>query len=498
MPDPHTDNLVVTLHGRGWSQRRIARELGVSRNTVRRVLERVALARAAGHSALPRPPRTRGSMLDAHDAFLRQRLQESPELSAVRLHEDLVERGFEGSYTIVRERVRALRPAPRAEPARAQDRPPGKYGQQDWSPYTLDFTDTGRQEVHAFSLTLAFSTRQYLDFCEGMDHTTMIRQHVRALERFGGVPRVIVYDRQKVVVLGRENGRDLYNPRFLAFATYYGFRPQALPPRSPKLKAVVEGAFRFVEGNCLAGRTFRDLAHLRSHAIWWLDHRCDVQLHSRRKQTRLQLFAQERDALLPLPAHPYDTAEVGYRVVDIYGFVVWDSVRYSVPYDHLLDIVVLRVTETEVVVYDDAIQRVARHDRHPHGHPEPVVEPGHHPRRRKVDLDALLTRITAFGEAGETFGAGVRRSQRFWGKHLGRVLALQERYDLDDIRAALDRANRYRAFDASTVERILEHTAKPRILPDSEQRARQRLRGALGHTPRRQLDAYTDAIRGDS
>jgi hypothetical protein len=229
-----------------------------------------------------------------------------------------------------------------------------------------------------------------------------------------------------------------------------------------------------------------------------MDNRADVQPHSRRKETRLALFAHEVDALLPLPAHQYDTAEVGYRVVDIYGFVVWDTVRYSVPFNHVLDIVIVRVTETTLVVYDDKITRLARHDRRPHGHPEPVVVPGHHPRRRDRNLDTLLERISALDEAGAAFGAGVRRTQRFWGKHLAKVLALQERYALDDIRKALERAVRYRAYDANTVVRILEHAARPRILPDSAVRARQRLRRALGHTPKRQLDAYNDAMKGDS
>ena len=216
-------------------------------------------------------------------------------------------------------------------------------------------------------------------------------------------------------------------------------------------------------------------------------HRSDVHEHSRTKETPLARFARERPELLPLPAHPYDTAEVGYRVVDIYGFVVWETTRYSVPYAHVLDIVVVRVTESAVKVYDDKLTIIAIHDRRPYGHTEPVVAPGHH-----------LARITLFGEVGEAFGAGVTRCQRYRGKHLSRVLALQERYDLDDIRKALVRAVRYRAYDANTVARILEHAAVPRVLPDSTRRAKQRLRGALGHSPQRQLDAYARAIRGES
>jgi transposase len=496
MPAPDTENLVVTLHGRGWSQRKLAEELGISRNTVRSILRRVQSAREQGHSALPTPPSHRASMLDAHDEFIRQRLSDYPTLSAIRIHEDLCERGFEGGYTIVKERVRELRPKPKKAPSRPMDNPPGKYGQQDWSPYTLRFTVAGVQEVNCFSLALAFSRRQYIDFTERQDFYTFIRQHVRAFKRFGGVPHEVVYDRQKVVVLGRECGRNIYNPRFVAFATHYRFRPRALPPRSPKLKPIVEKAFQYVEGHCLAGREFRDLDHLRSHALWWMDHKSDPHKHRITGEPPIERFAQERDLLRPLPARPYDTAEVGYRVVDVYGFVLWDTTPYSVPYGYVLDIVVVRVTADEVFIYSEELTVIARHERRPHGHTERVELPGHHPKKTRRDIDALVVRMATLGEVGELFAAGVNRRQRLRGEHLARVLALQERYALDDLHAALNRAVRYQAFDASTVVRILEATATPRVLPDSADYARQRLAGVTPRGARRDMGVYAEALRG--
>ena len=496
MPSPEVANLVITLHARGWSQRRLAKELELSRNTVRRILLRVAQRREQGHSALTRPPQRRPSMLDAHDDFIRQRLADFPELSAVRIHEDLCERGFEGSYTIVKERVRALRPKAKKGPSRPQEAPPGKFGQQDWSPYTLPFTVAGEQQVQCFSLVLAYSRRQYIDFTERQDFFTFIRQHVRAFERFEGVPPEIVYDRQKVVVLGRECGRDIYNPKLLAFATHYKFRPRALPARSPKLKAIVEKYFQHVEHNCLAGRHFRDLAHLRAHAKWWMDHRSDPHRHSVTGEPPIERFAQERDLLRPLPAHPYDTAEVGYRVVDVYGFVLWETTPYSVPYGYVLDIVVVRATAGEVFVYNEALEVIAHHERRPHGHTERVELSGHHPKKKRRNIEVLVVRLAALGEVGELFAAGVNRRQRLRGEHMARVLALQERYALDDLHAALRRAVRYQAFDANTVVRILEATATPRVLPDSADHARQRLAGVVKRTARRDMGAYAEALRG--
>ena len=496
MPARDIENLVVTLHGRGWSQRKLADEVGISRNTVRAILRRADVARTHSHSVLPTPASRRGSTLDAHNDFIRQRLVDYPDLSAVRIHEDLCERGFEGGYTIVKERIRALRPKPKKGPVRSMDTPPGKYGQQDWSPYKLNFTVADPAEVQCFSLVLAFSRRQYIDFTERLDFFTFIRQHVRAFDRFGGVPHEILYDRQKVVVLGRECGRDLYNPKFLAFATHYRFRPRALPPRKPEWKPIVEKAFQYVEGNCLAGREFRDLDHLRAHALWWMAHRSDPHKHTVTGEPPVERFARERDELRPLPAHPYDTAEVGYRVVDAYGFVLWGTTPYSVPYGYVLDIVVVRVTVGEVFIYSQQLAVIACHERRPRGHTERVELPGHHPKKKRQNIEVLIVRMASLGEVGELFAAGVGRRQRFRGQHLARVLALQERYALDDLHAALKRAVRFQAFDANVVVRILEATATPRVLPDSADHARRRLAGVVGHTAPRDMGAYAEAFRG--
>ena len=499
MAGADVENLVVTLASRGWSRRRVARELEISRNTVKRILGRVDAVREAGHSALPEPPAKRGSMLDMHEEFVRELLEEYPTLSAVRVHEELEARGFAGGHTIVKELVRGLRPRPKKGPSRPQPTEPGEQGQQDWSPYTLDFTEAGRQTVRCFGLVLSWSRRQYLDFTQREDFHSFVRQHVHALEHIGGVPREIVYDRQKVVVLGRECGRDLYNPRFLAFATHYGFRPRALPPRSPKLKAKVEKGFQRVEGHLLAGREFRNLAHLREFTRWWLVKHSDERRHDGTGERPIERFERERETLLPLPAHAYDTAEVGYRVVDSYGFVPWETNAYSVPYGYVLDIVVVRATEGEIFVYGHDLAMIARHERRPRGAREKAELQGHHPRKRRRDIDALEQRMASLGEVGALFAAGLARRQRCRGEHLARTLALQERYDLDDLVAALQRAVRYEAFDAATVTRILEQTATPRILPDDSERreeARRRLREVQAPIALRDMSVYARALRG--
>lgn len=488
----------VVLHQKGWGQRRIAEELGISRKRVRRMLARVHREREQGHSALPRPPMKRGSQLDAFEPKIRALLDDHPDITAIRLLEELRAAGYPGGYTIVKERLRALRPEQKPSVVERFETAPGKQGQQDWSPYVVPFTQGGATKLKCFSLILGFSRRQYVHFCERENQLTLERQHIAAFERFKGVPEEILYDGQKAVVLRREAHRPIYNPKFLAFATHYGFRPVALPPRRPELKGKIERPFQYVEGNLLNARSLATKSELDALAIAWMDNISDQHVHDTTRERPIERFEREKEHLLPLPAHSYDTAEVGYRVVSDDALVRWDDVAYSVPASAVLDLVIVRVTEQELFVYAADLSTLARHEKAPRGHREPVITPAHRSAKPpRHDVEALSARLSELGEQATLFAAGVCRAQRYRGTHLSDVLGLVERYHADDLLRAIERAVRYRAFDAGVVVRILSATATPRPLPSTEAaRTRERLRtqGAALAGPRRTLDPYAQAL----
>src|SRR5258706_6767572 len=126
----------------------------------------------------------------------------------------------------------------------------------DYAVYDLDFTSEGRRRVGLFSYLLGYSRRQYLRFVEAQDFATTVREHVRAFTHLGGVAATCLYDNQKVVVTGYEDDVPIDNPRFLAFATHYGFRPVACRPHRPQTKGKVERRFAHVESNLPNGRRF--------------------------------------------------------------------------------------------------------------------------------------------------------------------------------------------------------------------------------------------------
>jgi transposase len=458
---------IVHRHAQGQSIRSMARTLSVSRRAVARALAEQAAAREQGapHPDLPRPRHSRGSALDAYAEALSALLARYPEITVVRLWEELRALGYQGGYTVLRERVKGLRAAAPKQLVQRFETAPGVQAQMDWAVYKIEFSAEPVRRVSLFSYVLGYSRRQYLHFTENQDFETLLREHVRAFEHLGGVAATCLYDNMKTVVDRWEGDAPLYNARFLAFATHYGFKPRACWPRRPQTKGKVERPFSYVESNLLNGRTFSTLEHLNQTAQAWLANTADVRVHRETGKRPLDAHAEERAHLLPLPANGYDTARVVYRVVDGEGLIAYESNRYSTPWRFVGRLLPVRVSEQELIVYDPAsLEPVARHPlaaRHEKG--QRRIDPAHRPTRNtKEQEEVLRQRYGELGEVALRFLEGLLRAHRDGKSQARKVLALLSLYQREDVLAALERAARYHAFSFNSVERILAAQARPR------------------------------------
>jgi hypothetical protein len=315
-----------------------------------------------------------------------------------------------------------------------------------------------------FGYLLSYSRRQYLCFTERQDSETTLRQHVRAFEYLDGVAASCLYDNFKVVVQRWEDGYPVYNTRFLAFAAHYGFRPSACRPRRPQTKGKVERAFYYAEKSLLNGRTFRSLEHLNEVTRWWLANVADVRVHRKTKKRPIDAYAEERPHLLPLPKHHYDTALVVYRVVRPEGWIDFRQNHYSVPWRYIGELLPVRVTEDELLVYNAQLDVVAKHAllaRHVSGLTQ--TDPAHRPpRSQRVQIEQLQQRFAELGEVALRFLQGLLRRQRYGRHQAVRVLSLLRTWHREDVLAAMDRAVRYHAYSLNSLERILAVQATPK------------------------------------
>lgn len=463
MPAEELRNRIIERWQAGASARAIARVLGVSRSTVSDVLKAFEAGRT-GDDPPVRPARP--SKLDVWGPTIKSLLTRYPDITAARVYEELRAQGFTGRYTIVREKLRSLRPSSAPLPVVRFETGPGIQAQMDYSTYTLDFTAEGRRRVHLFGYVLAYSRRQYLRFVEHQDFETTVREHIRAFEHLGGVAASCLYDNMKVVVSDFDGQEPIYNPRFLAFATHYGFRPWACRPRRPRTKGKIERPFSYVESSLLNGRTFQSLEHLNEVTRWWLEHVSDVHLHRTTGQRPIDRHAEEVPYLIPLPARAFDPSPIVYRVVDAEGLVAWRGNRYSVPWRYIGQTLPVRITETELVIYSPQVEEVARHRQVDNGQTgQQAVQEEHRPRRDGAEhLEMLREGYARMGEAAVRFLDGLLSSRRYGKDEAQKVLALLGTYAQADVLRALARAARYRAFSLRAVERILAATARPKSL----------------------------------
>lgn len=402
----------------GQSGRDIARDLRLSRKTVAKVLAEHRQQRAEGTTCLPKPRQGRGSVVDAYESTLRDFLSRYPDMTVVRLLEECRARGYAGGYTVLRQRIKQLRKQGHRPPVERFETGPGVQAQMDWATYTIDFAQEGRRKVQLFSYVLGYSRRQYIHFTVSADLETTLREHVRAFEHLQGAAATCLYDNMKVVVARYEDGEPIYNTRFLAFATHYGFRPVACRRRRPQTKGKVERPFLFIEKNLLGGREFRSLEHLNEVA-----------------------------------------AE---------GFISYGQNRYSVPWQYLGQVLPVQITDEAVTIYSPRLERLARHVRFP---PTERLrqsrQPEHLPPRDLVRRrEVLRERFAELGPLAVRFLEGLLAAQRCGWDHAQKVLTLLGSYRREDLLAALERAVRYGAFSAKSIERILAVQARPKTCWD--------------------------------
>jgi hypothetical protein len=290
----------------------------------------------------------------------------------------------------------------------------------------------------------------------------------------------------KVVITGYDGDQPIYNTRFLSFATYYGYQPWACRPHRPQTKGKVERPFAYVESNLLNGRTFTSLEHLNQTAALWLAETADEHVHRETRRRPIDLFQEEKPHLLRLPERPYDTAQVLYRTVSSEGQVAYRQNFYSVPWQRIGELLPVRVTETELIVYGPDVKEISRHELCASGlrgekRRLPEHSPGRDPQQK---YELLKQRFAEFGPEGVLFLDQLIRTRRCGKDEAARVLSLLATYHREDLACALERATRYRAFSWSAVERILAAQARPRSAWESLQtEAREQLAEILRQSP---------------
>lgn len=341
-------DLIYRLRG-GASQRAIARDLDLARMTVQKY---AALAAAAGYLSpdrpvpesaelterlgpVPAPPRV-GSTVEPYRGIVSEWLTAGVEAMTIfdRLRDH---HGYDGSYSSVRRFVRRIAPSEPKAVVRVHTAP-GEQAQVDFGS-AGKFVDprSGLARVAwVFVMTLGYSRHQYAELVFDQKIPTWLACHQHAFEWFGGVPRTVVPDNLKAAVLVAALHDPVLGEAYRRQAQHYGFLISPTRPRTPEHKGKVESGVHFVKRSFLPAHEFTDLGAANEALRRWIRERAGTRDHGTTHRAPLALFeAEERAALGPLPAEPFELVETKRVKVHPDCHVTIAGSYYSVPYRYV-------------------------------------------------------------------------------------------------------------------------------------------------------------------
>lgn len=466
MKNEQLENTVITLHiQKGWSIRRISRELCISRKRIRRLLASNSVLRDTTGNDAVKPKKKRKSKLDPYKEFINGLLDKYSNITGQRIYEHLKQKGFEGEITIVRDYMKSIRQVGSKTPVRMVETDPGQRAAHDWSDYNIPFTLSGKTEqVTFFSYILGYSRRQYIEVVNDKKQKTLLRALINAFIYLDGVPREIKSDNQKACVDRWEAGQPVFNSKYLEFATYYRFRPLTITPGRPRENLKIERPFYYLEKSFLNGREFKDIDDLKQQLQQWLTDVNDVRIHGTTKKRPIDMYIVEHPFLQVLPANHFDTSLVTHKVVNQESCIYWEGYQYVVPEKYMYELCPIRITEDHMVIYSPTGDQIVTHPLAEKGRKERYVGV-HQKPDKKPDLVIadVVNRLEAFApEMSEYIEQVKRHKPNSWGHHLRNLLAMKVNYRVEDILVAVRRAQQYKVFKSGTIERFLENNSEPR------------------------------------
>ena len=262
--------------------------------------------------------------------------------------------GYTGSYSAVRRLLGHIRQSLPPEVTCRLEFAPGEVAQVDFGAGPmLRHPDGAVRRTWAFVMTLAHSRHQYLEFVWDQTVATWLGCHRRALEWFGGVPERIVIDNAKCAITKACAQDPLVQRAYAECAEGYGFKIDPCPPHDPQKKGIVESGVKYVKGNFLPLREFRDLADLNDQARQWVMNTAGRRDHGTTRIPPLELFELERALLRLLPPVTPDLGTWHRVKVHKDCHVQFEQALYSAPFALAGKVLWLRATDATAALYDD-------------------------------------------------------------------------------------------------------------------------------------------------
>jgi len=454
--DKRTIFEIHRLRHLGMKERKIAVQLGLSRQTVRKYLEHPDITKTK--------PNPKSSKLQPFYDMIKQLLERWPKASAVVIRQRIADKGYSGGITILRDYLQAVRVKPKLPKAFIRfETGPGEQFQFDWGHFGSLIYGTTHRMLYCMVVLECHSRMLYLEFTHSQNEQAVMRTILNALKFLGGSPIELVHDNLKTAVIERVGDIIRFNENYLHFLRPFNIRPYACGLGDASAKGKIEkGGVHYVRYNFWPCRTFTDLHDVNAQACRWRDQIANARIHETTNQIPLERFRP--DALRPLPDVLPDTRDIADAKVSIDCRFKFDGNSYSAP--HWLVGKLLSIRADNKTVWAGYKEKIFVE--HPRSwERKTVIENPNHIKdllltRKKARLTRQQQVLFSMGEPIKRYYDGLARAGKSLSYASGRLLELRDQYGAPAVITAVETATKYQAYGIDYIENILHQSMRPR------------------------------------
>ncbi len=456
---------VKALRTQGVSIKKIARQMNLSKNTVRKYV------RSSD------PPcfkaRQYKGLLDKYEDAIKGMLDKG--YIGTRIYNELLPLGYRGSLSTVHRYIGGIKGTEeikRVATTRVETIP-GKQMQYDWKEWNLSIGGN-LVKIYIHEVVLSYSRKKYYVSSLSISTADIIRAIVAAIEFFGGLTEEVVIDNPKqMVITHKKNSTLRYNDEFLRFCGMYGIQPNPCQNYRARTKGKAERPFYYLQEHLLRGLEVKDLSEFDRLLAGFTD-KYNARLHSDLKESPDVRFQKEKEKLKRIPSvEPAILYNKQIRRVSNDGYISWDGALYPVPMGYCLQTVRVEAEFGKTIkVYDVDGELIAEHNarlfdkRIRPVHPEHEEINNAYMRKKEVYRAAAVRKfIETFEQTGQAYVEGLKTAVTFnmyW--HVEEIMKYTSVYSIADVSAVLAECIEIGAYHKNSVRRLLE-CRKPQKQP---------------------------------
>lgn len=452
--DVHDWVEVKRLHMRGVKIKQIAKQLKISKNTVKSLLKKQE-APKYHRSIYP-------TKIDKYKEQIKTwYLDPKYDFIGTRIYEELKNIGYLGSISPIYRYLNSLNDEKRKISSKATVRFEtivGDQAQFDWSPYKI-VINREIKEVYCFSMILSASRQKSIVFSLTCNQEAIFEAIQELFEDLGGVTKELLIDNPKALVTSHKTGEEpKFNISALVLATHLGTELNPCNPYRARTKGKVERPFQYIEEHFIKGNSFDSMEEINSKGKIFIKNWCK-KVHGTTKRIPEEFHREELKSLLPLPQKRFLANKMNKRLVSLDSLISIDGKKYSVPIKYVGKEVVYRIIYGyRLEVYDKGSniiigthevgsnRRITRLDEHY----EEIVSkvPKSIPEAKRQFLQSF--------EKGKDFLYKADMVLEHSGYHIRQILKLKELYTCESLDKILEYCVNHNIYRIEEIKELLK------------------------------------------